>query len=65
MILGMEERSIMHQDFVQRIEEAEDLAARCTNERDRVGWRKIADHYRKQLSRLETPAKKACARHAA
>jgi hypothetical protein len=43
----------MHQEFVARIEEAEELAARCSNEKDRVGWLKVADNYRKQLDRLE------------
>lgn len=49
----MRAKSVMHQDFVARIEEAEELAARCTNEKDRVGWLKVADNYRKQLDRLE------------
>ncbi|HEX4118334.1 MAG TPA: hypothetical protein VHX99_05995 [Rhizomicrobium sp.] len=39
-----------------RIEEAEELAARCSNEKDRVGWLKVADNYRKQLDRLEPEA---------
>jgi hypothetical protein len=56
MIAGMRLQSVMHQDFVARIEEAEELAARCTNEKDRVGWLKIADNYRKQLDRLEPVA---------
>ena len=41
MIAGMRLQSVMHQDFVARIEEAEKLAARCTNEKDRVGWLKV------------------------
>jgi hypothetical protein len=73
MIAGMRLQSVMHQDFVARIEEAEKLAARCTNEKDRVGWLKVADNYRKQLDRLEPvaePAEKAkpapaSSRHAA
>ena len=52
-------QSVMHQDFVARIEEAEKLAARCTNEKDRVGWLKVADNYRKQLDRLEPVAEPA------
>ena len=53
MIVGMRAQSVMHQEFVARIEEAEELAARCTNEKDRGGWLKVADNYRKQLDRLE------------
>lgn len=52
----MRAQSVMHQEFVARIEEAEELAARCTNEKDRVGWLKVADNYRKQLGRLEPVA---------
>jgi hypothetical protein len=37
MIAGMRAQSVMHQEFVARIEEAEELAARCTNEKDRGG----------------------------
>jgi hypothetical protein len=59
MIAGMRLQSVMHQDFVARIEEAEELAARCTNEKDRVGWLKVADNYRKQLDRLEPVAEPA------
>jgi hypothetical protein len=59
MIAGMKAQSVMHQDFLARIKEAEDLAARCANEKDRVGWLKIADNYRKQLSRLEPAAEEA------
>ena len=59
MIAGMRAQSVMHQDFLARIEEAEELAARCAKEKDRVGWLKIADNYRKQLARLEPPAKVA------
>ncbi|HUO01635.1 MAG TPA: hypothetical protein VMU31_02575 [Rhizomicrobium sp.] len=55
----------MHQEFVARIEEAEELAARCTNEKDRVGWLKIADNCRKQLDRLERQAEKASSEMAA
>jgi hypothetical protein len=59
MIAGMRAQSVMHQEFVARIKEAEELAARCTNEKDRVGWLKVADNYRKQLDRLEPPAEQA------
>jgi hypothetical protein len=59
MIAGMRAQSVMHQEFVARIEEAEELAARCMNEKDRVGWLKVADNYRKQLDRLEPPAEQA------
>ena len=59
MIAGMRAQSVMHQDVVARIEEAEELAARCTNEKDRVGWLKVADNYRKQLDRLEPLAEQA------
>jgi hypothetical protein len=59
MITGMRAQSVMHQEFVARIEEAQELAARCTNEKDRVGWLKVADNYRKQLERLEPPAEQA------
>ena len=56
MIAGMRAQSVMHQEFVARIEEAQELAACCTNEKDRVGWLKVADNYPKQLDRLEPPA---------
>ena len=59
MIAGMRAQSVMHQEFVARIEEAEELAARCTNEKDRVGWLKVADNYRKQLDRLDPVAERA------
>jgi hypothetical protein len=59
MIAGMRAQSVMHQEFVARIEEAEELAARCSNEKDRVGWLKVADNYRKQLDRLEPEAEPA------
>jgi hypothetical protein len=56
MIAGMRARSIMHQEFAAQIEEAQELAAHCTSEKDRVGWLKVADNYRKQLDRLEPVA---------
>ena len=59
MIAGMRARSIMHQEFAAQIEEAQELAARCTSEKDRVGWLKVADNYRKQLDRLEPLAEQA------
>ncbi len=59
MIADMRLQSVMHQEFAARIEEAEGLAARCTNEKDRVGWLKVADNYRKQLDRLEPVAEPA------
>ena len=59
MIAGMRAQSVMHQEFVARIEEAEELAARCTTEKDRVGWLKVADNYRKQLDRLDPVAERA------